>query len=73
MSVIRAFGMEDAMVEEFDRLQDAHTGPFFALVCCGRWSLTWLNIGVAIFLTATVFITLAMANSGECVEFVSSD
>ena len=62
MSVIRAFGMEEAMIEEFYRLQDAHTATYFTLTSIGRFLHTQISFIVSIFLIAVTFTALGMVS-----------
>ena len=65
MSVIRAYGMENEMVQEFDRLQDVHTAPCFTLKCgIDGWQALYVNVVVSIFLTVTLSTAMIMDKAG---------
>ena len=52
MSMIRAYRMENDMIQEFDRLQNFHTAPSFALRCgIDGWQAVTVNVILSVFLT----------------------
>ena len=58
MSVIRAYKMEQAMIEEFERLQDIQTSVFFAQRCC---SMGWIIFQVSPIISSFMAVSLLSA------------
>ena len=63
MSVIRAAGIEQMVVDRFEELQDRQTANWFTFLTCWRWldlKVDWLFV---VYISPLVYTGLILAES----------
>ncbi|KAL4220738.1 Multidrug resistance-associated protein 4 [Mactra antiquata] len=63
LHTIRAFGVQDKFIEEFDNHQDLHTESWFLFLTSSRWLAIRLDWLCAMFVTAVSFCCVLAAGS----------
>ncbi|XP_052777823.1 ATP-binding cassette sub-family C member 4-like [Mya arenaria] len=63
LHTIRAFGVQEKFIEEFDAHQDMHTESWFLCLTSSRWLATRLDWLCALFVTAVSFSCVLSADS----------
>ena len=62
---IRAYGVEEDFVKQFDALQDTHTAAWMLFLSTSRWFAFRLDALSATFVTCVTFSCIPAA-SGQC-------
>ena len=63
IQTIRAMGIQNKFVKEFDRCQDVHTSAWFLILALQRWMAVRLDMICAAFVTIVAFACVFAANS----------
>lgn len=63
LTTIRAFNAQNLLIEEFDTIQDIHSGSWFLFLASNRCFGYWLDVGAVIFITTSVLILIMYSDS----------
>ena len=65
LSVIRAFKVEEMVLECFNELQDIQTANWLSFISCHRWLGLRVDLLMAVYLAGVIYIGLILSNSSE--------
>ncbi|ODN04666.1 Multidrug resistance-associated protein 4 [Orchesella cincta] len=65
LTTIRALKAENRMVDQFEKIQDAHTAVYYMSFITGRWFSMWLEIMSATFLAVVSFGFILLTSSAD--------